>query len=109
MSGPLAGVARARGIGLLAAMFRLQPITTLVTQIVDLLKPTVLGERPNGHGGMEMRQTGNAVSEKSVAEKMRCQPRVWDCHAGEKYPVDAVYMGCRVRDRKGGVSFPKAA
>jgi hypothetical protein len=27
------------------------------------------------------------------------QPRVWDCHAGKKYPADAVYVGCRVRDR----------
>jgi alkylated DNA repair dioxygenase AlkB len=23
------------------------------------------------------------------------QPRVWDCHAGKKYPADAVYVGCR--------------
>jgi 2OG-Fe(II) oxygenase superfamily/Domain of unknown function (DUF4326) len=44
---------------------------------------------------MEMRQTGNAVSEKSVVEKMQREPRVWDCHAGKKYPADAVYVGCR--------------
>jgi Domain of unknown function (DUF4326) len=31
------------------------------------------------------------------------EPRVWDCHAGKRYPVDAVYVGCRVRNRKGGV------
>ena len=31
------------------------------------------------------------------------QPRVWDCHAGRNYPADAVYVGCRVRNRKGEV------
>lgn len=31
------------------------------------------------------------------------QPRVWDCHAGKHYPEDAVYVGCRVTNRKGGV------
>lgn len=31
------------------------------------------------------------------------RPKVWDCHAGEKYPSGAVYVGCRVPDRKGGV------
>jgi hypothetical protein len=31
------------------------------------------------------------------------EPRVWDCHAGKNYPSDAVYVGCRVRNRKGGV------
>jgi 2OG-Fe(II) oxygenase superfamily/Domain of unknown function (DUF4326) len=31
------------------------------------------------------------------------QPQVWDCHAGKKYPADAVYVGCRVRNRQGGV------
>lgn len=31
------------------------------------------------------------------------EPRVWDCHAGNNYPADAVYVGCRVRNRKGGV------
>jgi 2OG-Fe(II) oxygenase superfamily/Domain of unknown function (DUF4326) len=30
-------------------------------------------------------------------------PQVWDCHAGKSYPPDAVYVGCRVRDRKGNV------
>jgi len=30
-------------------------------------------------------------------------PKVWDCHAGKKYPKDAIYVGCRVRNRKGGV------
>ncbi len=30
-------------------------------------------------------------------------PRVWDCHSGKNYPANAVYVGCRVRDRKGGV------
>jgi hypothetical protein len=30
-------------------------------------------------------------------------PRVWDCHAGKNYPADAVYVGCRVRNRRGGV------
>jgi len=30
-------------------------------------------------------------------------PRVWDCHVGKKYPKDAVYVGCQVRNRKGGV------
>ncbi len=23
------------------------------------------------------------------------QPRVWDCHAGKRYPADAVYVGCK--------------
>jgi 2OG-Fe(II) oxygenase superfamily/Domain of unknown function (DUF4326) len=31
------------------------------------------------------------------------KPQVYDCHAGKKYPKDAVYVGCKVRDRKGGV------
>jgi alkylated DNA repair dioxygenase AlkB len=31
------------------------------------------------------------------------QPKVWECHSGKSYPLDAVYVGCRVRDRKGGV------
>jgi alkylated DNA repair dioxygenase AlkB len=26
-----------------------------------------------------------------------CKPKVYDCHAGEKYPADAVYVGCRVQ------------
>jgi hypothetical protein len=28
--------------------------------------------------------------------------RVWDCHAGKKYPADAVYVGREVRDRRTG-------
>jgi len=28
-------------------------------------------------------------------EDRRRQPQVWDCHAGRKYPADAVYVGCR--------------
>ena len=28
---------------------------------------------------------------------------VWECRAGKNYPRDAVYVGCRVRDRKGKV------
>jgi hypothetical protein len=31
------------------------------------------------------------------------EPRVWDCHAGKNYPADSIYVGCRVRNRKGGV------
>lgn len=31
------------------------------------------------------------------------QPRVWDCHAGKDVPADAVYVGCRVLNRKGEV------
>ena len=31
------------------------------------------------------------------------QPRVWDCHAGKDYPRDSIYVGCRVRDRRGCV------
>src|SRR5271167_3037802 len=42
-----------------------------------------------------MRQIGSPVREKSVIEKMHREPRVWDCHAGKKYPADAVYVGCR--------------
>jgi hypothetical protein len=29
-------------------------------------------------------------------------PRVYDCHAGKKYPADAVYVGREVRDRRTG-------
>jgi hypothetical protein len=28
---------------------------------------------------------------------------VWECRAGKNYPPDAVYVGCRVCDRKGNV------
>jgi hypothetical protein len=28
---------------------------------------------------------------------------VWDCHAGKRYPTDAVYVGCRVLGRDGKV------
>jgi hypothetical protein len=28
---------------------------------------------------------------------------VWDCHAGKRYPADAVYVGCRVLGRDGKV------
>jgi Domain of unknown function (DUF4326) len=38
-----------------------------------------------------------------VRKELTRQPRVWDCHAGKSYPADAVYVGCRVRNRKGGV------
>ena len=37
-----------------------------------------------------------------IEERTR-ESRVWDCHAGKNYPADAVYVGCRVRNRKGGV------
>jgi len=30
-------------------------------------------------------------------------PRVWDCHAGKDYPAGAIYVGCCVRNRQGGV------
>ena len=34
-------------------------------------------------------------------------PKIYDCHAGEKYPADAVYVGREVRDRSTGkVSWP---
>jgi len=33
----------------------------------------------------------------------KAEPQVWDCHAGKVYPPDAVYIGCKVRDHKGGV------
>ena len=42
-----------------------------------------------------MRQIGNAVSEESLIGKVDGEPQVWDCHAGKKYPADAVYVGCR--------------
>lgn len=29
-------------------------------------------------------------------------PKVYDCHAGKKYPQDAVYVGREVRDRRTG-------
>jgi uncharacterized Zn-finger protein len=31
------------------------------------------------------------------------KPQVFDCHAGKKYPDDAVYMGCRTKDRSGNL------
>lgn len=43
--------------------------------------------------------------ETAEANKSRPQegPKVWDCHAGKQYPEDAIYVGCRVRNRKGDV------
>jgi hypothetical protein len=38
-----------------------------------------------------------------VRKELTRQPRVWDCHAWKNCPADAVYVGCRVRNRKGGV------
>jgi uncharacterized Zn-finger protein len=29
------------------------------------------------------------------------KPRCWDCHAGKKYPNDAVYVGCRTKGHNG--------
>jgi alkylated DNA repair dioxygenase AlkB len=43
---------------------------------------------------MEMNR--NTDNEKLVMEKVTCRPRVWDCHAGNNYPANAVYVGCRV-------------
>jgi hypothetical protein len=42
-----------------------------------------------------MSQIENAVNEKPSKETPGRQPQVWDCHAGKKYPADAVYVGCR--------------
>lgn len=42
-----------------------------------------------------MSQIGITVNEKPAAEIIGRQPQVWDCHAGKKYPADAVYVGCR--------------
>lgn len=39
----------------------------------------------------------------SPQEKTVVSPTVWDCHAGKNYPAHAIYVGCRVRNRKGGV------
>jgi hypothetical protein len=36
-------------------------------------------------------------------KELALQPSVWDCHAGKNFPADAVYVGCRVLNRKGGV------
>jgi hypothetical protein len=38
-----------------------------------------------------------------VRKERTPEPRIWDCHAGKRYPADAAYAGCRVRNRKGGV------
>jgi site-specific DNA-methyltransferase (adenine-specific) len=44
---------------------------------------------------------------KSVRYAVNCKalsphrPRIWDCHAGKKYPADAVYVGREVKDRRG--------
>jgi uncharacterized Zn-finger protein len=35
------------------------------------------------------------------------RPSIYDCHAGKKYPADAVYVGREVRDRQTGkVAWP---
>jgi hypothetical protein len=37
----------------------------------------------------------------------RAVPRIYDCHAGKKYPADAIYVGREVRDRRTGeISWP---
>jgi site-specific DNA-methyltransferase (adenine-specific) len=44
---------------------------------------------------------------KSVRYAVNCkaisphQPQIWDCHAGKKYPADAIYVGREVTDRRG--------
>lgn len=43
---------------------------------------------------------GTAEADKSLSLE---SPKVWDCHSGKEYPADAIYVGCRVRNRKGGV------
>jgi hypothetical protein len=42
-------------------------------------------------------------TEDRVGSRAKTTPTVWDCHAGKDCPSDAIYVGCRVRDRKGGV------
>src|SRR5579863_4952008 len=42
-----------------------------------------------------MSQIGNAVNERPAVEIIGRRSQVWDCHAGKKYPADAVYVGCR--------------
>jgi hypothetical protein len=42
-----------------------------------------------------MNQIGNGATDKLITKTMGREPRVWDCHAGKKYPADAVYVGCR--------------
>jgi Domain of unknown function (DUF4326) len=39
----------------------------------------------------------------SSKKELTRHSRVWDCHAGKNYPADAVYIGCQVRSRRGGV------
>ena len=35
------------------------------------------------------------MENKLQIEDLNRQPRVWDCHAGKRYPANAVYVGCR--------------
>jgi len=48
-------------------------------------------------------QENGCESPNFSSKELTGQPRVWDCHAGKDYPADAVYVGCRVRNRRGGV------
>lgn len=48
-----------------------------------------------------------ARMENGIVARPLSAPRVYDCHAGQSYPPDAVYVGREVRDRRTGkVTWP---
>jgi hypothetical protein len=65
-----------------------------------LTPPAEPAPEPGRQGAAGPPQSSTGNPEQSRTKKT---PNVWDCHAGKNYPADAVYVGCRVRNRKGGV------
>jgi hypothetical protein len=54
-------------------------------------------------GFKKRKQAKTSSNDKRPTHPSPFKYTVWDCHAGKKYPPDAVYVGCRVRDRRGNV------
>lgn len=57
----------------------------------------------DGCGRLGRKTGGECLPAFSSKKELAREPRVWDCHAGKDYPADAVYVGCRVRNRRGDV------
>jgi alkylated DNA repair dioxygenase AlkB len=55
---------------------------------------------PQGNRYTVVTYTREGLTRSGMPKK---KPTVWDCHKGNKYPADAVYVGCRVLNRKGEV------
>jgi alkylated DNA repair dioxygenase AlkB len=45
--------------------------------------------------------TREGLTRAGISNRTKKTPTVWDCHKGKNYPADAVYVGCRVLNRKG--------